>query len=181
MKCTNCGADLVQGAKFCSECGKPVDSNSHFDENSTKTQNFEEKRDLGQEKLEEVKKEIEKDQTKIEDNIDQTMGVFKEKVIEESEEVKSSVEKEIGEFKESTKEQSQKAKEEFQDLLGKAGVTEEEINFNSNSEEITSVELKPSVFIKLISIFSACVLVTFSIVYLIDLVSLIFKVIGGIF
>lgn len=181
MKCTKCGAELDQNANFCYKCGNPVNSNQDSSNDSFESQDLKEEKNLGQERLEEVKKEVEEDQEKIEKNIDQTVENVKEKIKIDEEEIISSAKRETEQFKESAKEKAQEVKKDFQNFLGNDEVSGNRENFNSNNNEVDSVEVKPSDLIKFFSIGATVLMVIFAIVYLIDLLGIIFNTIGGIF
>ncbi|WP_311516685.1 zinc ribbon domain-containing protein [uncultured Anaerococcus sp.] len=176
MKCSNCGADIAQGSKFCGQCGKQINSSD-----ISVGVNNEEKKELVKEKFESAKKELLDQQAKIEENLDKTMDGVKEKVKNESEQVKDSVRKETEGFKESVKEEANNARKDFQDLLDKAGISKDELNIDSSIKTSPNIDAKPSGLIKLISLGSMSLMVIFAIIYIIDLIGTIFSSIGGIF
>ncbi|MDU7551862.1 MAG: hypothetical protein E7K66_09030 [Streptococcus mitis] len=109
------------------------------------------------------------------------MENVKEKIKIDEEEIISSAKRETEQFKESAKEEAQEMKKDFQNFLGNDEVSGNRENFNSNNNEVDSVEVKPSDLIKFFSIGATVLMVIFAIVYLIDLLGIIFNTIGGIF
>lgn len=58
MKCKSCGSDLPQGAKFCGNCGSPVESDQYQTEL------------LLEDRTEEVRQKVEQDFQQVEENVE---------------------------------------------------------------------------------------------------------------
>lgn len=161
MKCKNCGAELAEWANFCGECGTPVASN---------------------------KEQAEVYISKLEDDENPAQEDSKE-VIEDTK-VEEKFEDPISDSIKELDEHLQRHREDFHNEVENDPANEEKIiitsdsnkNINDEAKDTnSSVEVKPAGLVKPIALAAMVLLIIFVLVYIIDLLGVIFNFIGGIF
>lgn len=159
MKCKNCGSDIDQNAKFCGQCGTPVEFEEELIENCTE--------DIKEEK-----------QVKENDDIQEKLDEIVEEVTNEDDSEKS-FENADGERIENTSELFEED-DKSTNPIGSQAFEENNFEAKSESNEKTT-EVKNSGLVKPIALAACAVMAIFALVYAIDLIKLIFYTIGGIF
>lgn len=157
MKCKNCGADLVDGVKFCGQCGESV----AYHEDHTKIYQEDlkpgEVKDPAQEEFEEIIEEVEAEEE------------F-EQIIDDAEKISQA---------------TGQSKDEFQENEDQGSSDEDLISgpvFDRDKKpEGEELEAKPAGLIKIIALVSMVLMGIFALVYAIDLLRLVFYSIGGLF
>lgn len=190
MFCKNCGAEIKQGANFCTQCGCPVDKEKIKKANPLLDLNLDEKREELADKFEDFRDDFEEKVDKASDKIEDSLGEAKERVKDRAEKASDRLEDIVDDIRE-----DYQADKEF--FARSENVTKQPIDYLEDDELVTrsnfasqnvtkkneeaSIELKPSGLVKAISLFGMGATAVCAIIFVVDLIRLLIFAIGGIF
>lgn len=190
MFCKNCGAEIKQGANFCTQCGCPVDKEKIKKANPLLDLNLDDKKEKVAEKFEDFRDDFEDKLEEVGEKIEDSLGEAKEKVKEKTEKASDRLEDIVDDIREDY----QADKDFFANPKAEPKQPidyledEERVNpanfvgYNVNtSQPEASIELKPSGLVKAVSLFGMGAAAVGAIIFVVDLIRLLVFAIGGIF
>lgn len=190
MFCKNCGAEIKQGANFCTQCGCPVDKEKIKKANPLLDLNLDDKKEKVAEKFEDFRDDLEDKleevTEKIEDSTEEFRQKAKDKAYEASDRLSDIVD-DIRDDYQADKDFFEGSKDEIRQPIDYLE-DEERVNpanfagYNVNKgQSEASIELKPSGLVKAISLFGMGATAVGAIIFVVDLIRLLVFAIGGIF
>lgn len=190
MFCKNCGAEIKQGANFCTQCGCPVDKDKIKKANPLLDLNLDEKKEQVAEKLEDFRDDFEDKLEEVSEKIEDSTEEFRQKAKERAEKASDRLDDIVDDIREDYKADKDffaRSNDEVRQPIDYLD-DEEKVNpANFASQNVnerpaeTSIELKPSGLVKAISLFGLGAAGVCAIIFVIDLIRLLVFAIGGIF
>ena len=190
MFCKNCGAEIKQGANFCTQCGSPIDKEKIRRENPLLNLDLDEKKEELAEKFEDFRDDLEEKVDKASDKIEDSLGEAKEKVKEKTEKASDRLEDIVDDIRDdyqADKDFFAGSKDEVrqpidyledEERVNPANFAGQNVN---TSQHEASIELKPSGLVKAVSLFGMGATAVGAIIFVVDLIRLLVFAIGGIF
>ncbi|WP_311538270.1 zinc-ribbon domain-containing protein [uncultured Anaerococcus sp.] len=190
MFCKNCGAEIKQGANFCTQCGSPIDKEKIRRENPLLNLDLDEKKEELAEKFEDFRDDfedkLEEVGEKIEDSTEEFRQKAKDKAYEASDRLEDIVD-DIRDDYQADKDFFAGSKDEVrqpidyledEERVNPANFAGQNVN---TSQHEASIELKPSGLVKAVSLFGMGATAVGAIIFVVDLIRLLVFAIGGIF
>lgn len=190
MFCKNCGAEIKQGANFCTQCGCPVDKDKIKKANPLLDLNLDEKKEQVAEKLEDFRDDFEEKVDKASGKIEDSLGEAKERVKDRAEKASDRLDDIVDDIREdyqADKDFFARSNDEIRQPIDYLD-NEEKVNpANFAGQNVNerpadaSIDLKASGLVKAISLFGLGAAGVCAIIFVIDLIRLLIFAIGGIF
>lgn len=190
MFCKNCGAEIKQGANFCTQCGCPVDKDKIKKANPLLDLNLDEKREELSEKFEDLRDDFEDKLEEASEKIEDATQDFRQNAKEKAHEATDR----LSDIVDDIRDDYQADKDFFANTEAKP---KQAVDYLENEERVSpsnfagqnvnkgqteaSIELKPSGLVKAISLFGMGATAVCAIIFVIDLIRLLIFAIGGIF